>query len=241
MRHVRRDRHRPPLVALPPRWAESSCLASRLPPPLGGGDVRMRSPPAPQASWEGIMSSAPSPERCEWASIEPGVTAIPSSSISMPLVPAKGRISSFRPTAANRDPLTASASERNMVPSTVETRGLCGSRSRATAPAPDSFRRLPQPEPNGALHRPAAWRDSPHAESSLGTARRPHCRLRTGCEGACWLQPVRPSSGPVSLPSPRAPASQGKPRAREPAAPGLCRNANCSGIADRPSNTHLRF
>lgn len=185
MRHVRRDRRRPPLAALPARCAESSCLASRLPPPLGGGDVRIRSPPAPQASWQGIMSSAPSPEGCEWASITPEVTAIPSPSISMLLVPAKGRMSSFRPTAANRDTLTANASEQDWVPSTVKTRRLCSSRSQAAVPAPDSIRRLPQPEPNAALDRPAAWRDSPHAESSLGIARRLHCRLRTGCEGTC--------------------------------------------------------
>ena len=185
MRHVRRDRRRPPLAALPACWAESSCLASRLPPPVGLGDVRLRSPPAPQASWQGIMSSAPSPEGCEWASITPGVTAIPSPSVSMLLVPAKGRISSFRPTAANRDPLAANAAERNWVSSTVKTRGLCTSRSRAAAPAPDSIRRLPQPEPNAALDPPAAWRDSPHAESSLGIARRLHCRLRTGCESTC--------------------------------------------------------
>ena len=186
MRHVRRDRRRPPLAALPARWAESSCLASRLPPPVGLGDVRLRSPPAPQASWQGIMSSAPSPEGCEWASITPGVTAISSPSISMLLLLAKGRIPSFRPTAANRDPRTANASKRNWVSSTVKTRGLCSTRMGAgAAPAADSIRRLPQPEPNTALDRPAAWRDSPHAGSSLGIARQLHCRLRTECADAC--------------------------------------------------------
>ena len=96
------------------------------------------------------MSSAPSPEGCEWASTTPGVTAVPSPSIGMVLVPAKGRISSFRPTAANRDPRTANASKRNWVSSTVKTRGLCST---------ERARERRQPRiPSGASHSPSRTR-----------------------------------------------------------------------------------